>query len=129
MIDMKFLLDTNFLLAPFQFKVDVYRGLNEIAKAELFTLDLVIQELEKIAAGRGKTARYAYMAIHQLEKEGVHIIHTKPRSTRRTDAVLVKIAKKEMLTVCTQDRGLISRLKKAKVPVVSMRQKRVLMRR
>jgi len=120
---MKFLLDTNFILIPAQFRVDVYSELSGFGKPELYTIDLVLKELEKLIHSRGKKSRQAKMALLRLKKEGVKILIT---GARQADAAIVKIASQKKFTVCTQDRALAKRLKAKKVPVVTLRQKRYL---
>ena len=44
---MKFLLDTNFLMIPGKFKVDVFSELEKFGKPELYTVSAVVRELEK----------------------------------------------------------------------------------
>jgi len=120
---MKFLLDTNFLVAFSQFKVDVFTELEEFGVPELYTLDLVLKELKKISTSKGIKARHARFALVRMRKEGVKILITE---SKRTDSEIVRIAKLNSLVVCTQDRALVKRLKAKHVPVVTLRQKRYL---
>ncbi len=117
---MKFLLDANFLTIPGQFKVDVFRELEEFGKPELYTLNLVVKELEKLKS------RHARLALGLVKKEGVKILFSK---TSNTDREIVRIASKGGFVVCTQDKKLIEKLKKKGISVVSLRQKRLLIKK
>jgi len=120
---MRFLLDTNFLLIPGKFRVDVFRELQGFGKPELFTLDLVVAELERLASGRGRDSRHARLALELLKKKGVLVLET-----RRTNAdqELERLASEQGFAVCTQDRALQKRLKKEDILVVFLRQGRFL---
>jgi len=122
---MKFLLDTNFLLIPAQFHVDVFSELSHFGKPELYTLTLVVKELDKLSRSRGRKAAHARIALLLLKKEGVRILGS-PSQT--TDAGIVNAARKGFV-VCTQDRALIKRLRTEKIPVVTLRQKRYLIKK
>lgn len=119
---MKFLLDANFLMIPWMFKLDIFDLLKDFEKPEFYTLNLIIAELEKLSSGRGKKSIYAKMALHSLEKELVKIILVRKGNT---DRAILNIAQRGFV-VCTQDRKLIKRLKRKKCRIVTMKQKRYL---
>jgi len=120
---MKFLIDTNFLLIPFQFRVDVFSELTKFGKPELFTLNLVVRELDKLSRSKGREGKQARLAMILLKKEGVEIL---PSSSRIADAGIVAMAAKNHMVVCTQDKALIKKLKAKEIHVVMLRQKRYL---
>ena len=122
---MKVLLDSNFLLIPGKFKVDVFKEMRIFGRPEPFTLDLVVKELEKIAKEGGRDSKNAHMGLFLLDSRGVQILKTKGRNT---DKELERIAKQEGYVVCTQDRALIKILRKAGVRVISLRQRKYLVR-
>ena len=73
----KILLDTNFLLIPGQFKVDIFSEIERICtfNFELCVLDVTIEELENIArkqVGRDKAA--ALLAMKLLKAKRVEVI-------------------------------------------------------
>ena len=113
-------------MIPSQFRVDVFEELSEFGKPELYTIDLVVKELEKLATRRGKQASHARMGLERLKQEGVKMIFS---GSSVADAALLRIAKEKHLIVCTQDRALIKRLKSKKISVVTLRQKRYLVRK
>jgi len=113
---MKFLLDTNFLVIPGQFKVDVFSELKKFGTPELFTLDLVMKELETIKSKHSK------LALQLLKQNEVKIIN----ASGNTDKAIETVAKENGFVVCTQDKKLISKLQESGIAVVYLRQKRVL---
>ena len=119
---MKFLLDTNFLMIPGKFKVDVFEELKRFGKPEVFTLECVINELKRLSSGKGKNAIHAKVALQLLEKNKVKILSSK----ENTDSEILKIAEKNDFVVCTQDRALRKRLVSKGIKVVFLRQKKYL---
>lgn len=122
---MKVLLDSNFLLIPGRFRVDVFKELQLFGRPEPYTLDLVVKEIEGIAKKPGRDAKYAHMGLFLLDSKGVNIIKTKARNT---DREIERIAKEEGFIVCTQDRELIKRLRKKGVRIISLRQRKYLVK-
>ena len=121
-----FLLDTNFLMIPFQFKVDIFSELTKFGKPQCFTLNLVVNELEKLAVGSGKNASHAKLALFAARRERVKVLFSKSRGA---DAGLLKIAKEKHMALCTQDRALGQRARKRGIPVITLRQKRYLVKK
>lgn len=120
---MKFLLDTNFLMIPGMFKLNIFEMLQEFDAPNYYTLDLIVEELKKLSKSRRKKSGYATMALHSLRKEDVHIIPVKTKM--HADNAIVRIADNDFI-VCTQDKALIKKLKRKKVRIVTLRQKRYL---
>lgn len=113
---MKFLLDTNFLTIPGQFKVDVFSELFRLGKVELYTLNLVVKELETIKSKHSK------LGLELIKKNNVQVLHAEGN----TDKEIIRAAKENNFVVCTQDKELISLLKKNNIKVVYLRQKKYL---
>ncbi len=122
---MKFLLDTNFLMIPGKFKIDIFRELKDFGKVYLYTLDSVVHELEKLSKGRGRDSRNARLAIHMIKKEGVRILHVEAKNT---DEGIKKLAEKGYFTVCTADKELIKSLKGMGARIIYLRQGKYLVR-
>ena len=122
---MKFLLDTNFLLIPGKLKVDVFSELQRFGKPELFTLDLVVRELRELSSGPGRDSSHARLALDLLGRKHVKILES---AGDGTDPEIERIASEDGFAVCTQDRELQKKLKKRKIPVIFLRQNRVLAR-
>ena len=120
---MKFLLDTNFLLIPGKSKVDVFAELRRFGKPELYTIDLVVEELKKLASGRGRDSRSARLALELIGKKDVGVLKS---CAANADLELERLASERDFAVCTQDRELIGHLRKDGIHAVSMRQGRYL---
>lgn len=123
---MKVLMDANFLLIPGKFRVDVFEDMKIFGNPEFFTLDKVVKEIEKIAKGGGRDSKHAHMALFLIDSKGINVVKSKPR--KRTDDELQRIAKEGGFIVCTQDRDLIKRLRKKSVEVISLRQRKYLVK-
>jgi rRNA-processing protein FCF1 len=111
----KFLLDANFLIIPVQFRVDIYAELLKFGQPELYTIDLVLDEL-----GRLKGGNLAFRLF--LKNEGMVMV-TKGKNA---DDEIFRLVKKGEYVVCTQDQGLQERIRKAGGKIVFLRQKRYL---
>ena len=120
---MKFLLDTNFLLVPGKFRVDIFSELEKFGKPETFILDLSMRELKKIIKGGGKDSRHALLALDLIEKKEVTVLES--GISGHTDRALVKFAG-EGYVVCTSDRPLIRKLREAGFRAITLRQQRYL---
>jgi len=120
----KILLDTNFLMIPGQFRVDIYEQLRDLGPSDLYVTNLSVRELERLASGHGKDASNARVALILLKKGGVNIIPA--GKTRNTDEAIRRIAKREGMIVCTADKALKASLKRRGIRVIVLRQKKYL---
>ncbi len=114
-------LDTNFLLVPHQFRIDVFREMEELLE---FPHTYVVpsgvkQELEKLAGGRGDEGAAARLGLKILRAREC----TEVESRGNVDNWIRKYAKKEKAIVATNDRGLRNKLKKDGVEVVVLHSK------
>jgi len=121
------LLDTNFLLIPGQFKVDIFEEIRKALsfKVVFYVLDQSLAELDSITSEmikkRKEKDKIAALIGKQLvQKKKVTILKT---STGKVDDLLVKYGK-EGFVIATQDRILLKRLKKAQVTTLILRQKK-----
>jgi rRNA-processing protein FCF1 len=112
----KVLLDTNFLMIPGQFGVDIFSEISRIlVRPELFTLDLNTAELEKILKeGSQKEKKAARIALILIKSKGVSIVKTKSflnriQNPKDIDSFIVECAKDGYI-VATQDAELRKRL-------------------
>ncbi|MBI2173001.1 MAG: hypothetical protein HYT73_02195 [Candidatus Aenigmarchaeota archaeon] len=112
----KIILDTNFLLAPVQFKADVY-----LLEGELFTLESCIGELEKMSKERTKRGSQARVALDMAERNGVAVIEARTNA----DKTLIEYANKGYI-IATNDKNLIERLKNLGHNVIRLKQKKIL---
>lgn len=114
----KILLDTNFLVAPFQLSVDVFDQLDELyPDAEVFTLDAVVQEAKSIESGK-----YRALVEKLLETQDIEVLETEGKG--EVDDLLVRLS--DDYVVATNDRGLRERLDDRSAETVIIRSKKKL---
>jgi len=111
----QFLLDTNFLVIPYQFKVDIYSELRKFGDPDMYTVGPVLQELSKLKNGNEAFRLYMIKGGKVIETGGTI-----------ADDEIVKMAKDGAYVVCTQDIKLQERLKEHGVKIVFLRQQRYL---
>ncbi len=121
----RIILDTNFLMAVSQFKVDIFSEIERIAefKYEICIIDKTANELKSImenGSGNEKTA--AKLALSLIRIKGIKKIKTEEGIV---DDLILKIADKDTI-VATQDMELKRRLKEKDVPLIFLRQKKYL---
>jgi len=121
----KVILDTNFLLIPIQFGVDIFSEIDDLVLEDhkLLVLDKSIDELKGIIETQKGTSRQAAkLALQLLECKG-SILET--NSKDYADDVIVNLADDETI-VCTQDRELRKRVKEKKARIIGMKQQNYL---
>ena len=121
----KILLDTNFLLIPYQFKVDIFSEIRRISdfKYRLCIVDKTIDELKKIIEKqKGKHMRAAILGLAMLDMKKAQVIKSKEKNA---DEAIEKIALKARKTyiVATQDAELKRKLKKKGVSLIVLKGK------
>jgi len=120
---MKILIDTNFFLIPGRFGVDFIKELERFGKPELFTLDIVMKELQMLADGKGKDSRDARLGIEIIQKKSIGILEAKGKSV---DEEIERVSAERGFVVCTQDKELQNRLRNEEIEVIFLRQGKVL---
>jgi uncharacterized protein len=126
----KIIIDTNFLLVPGQFRVDIFDEIERIAHFpyELMIIDRTVNELNKIIAGRAtqndKTA--ARIALVLLAKYPV--LQIKVAGYTVDDAIVNYVRENPTTLVATNDAGLMRRLKglRLHIALVRLKQKKYL---
>ncbi len=116
---MKALLDTNFLMLPNQFGIDIFEYLKY---HEVCTLSSCVDELKKIGRQKGKDSVSAKIALRLIEQNKIEIIN----SEERADKAILNYAMKEKCIVGTNDKALIKALKKNGIRIIRLKQKRYL---
>ena len=117
---MRVIFDTNFMLIPAQFRVDIFTEVNKILlnNYELFVLDRTVDELKTIVEKQsGKHKDAAKIALQLLDK--VEIITT---GEGHVDDLLVNEVDSETI-ICTQDQDLKKRVKEKGGKIITLRQK------
>ncbi len=118
---MQILLDTNFLLVPGQFKIDIYSQLRGKGYDKFFTMSACVDELEKLAKQK-KHSKHVAFAQQLMKKNNVSVIETNmPADTAIADYACNDYNK---IAVATLDIALIKALKKKGVKVIRLRQKK-----
>lgn len=115
--------DTNFLMVPGEFGVDVFGEVSRIIdqEYELVAPEPVKGELQKLSKERGEEGKAARIALMLMEKKGVEVVETEKRTG---DASIVEVARKmEEPAVGTNDKNLKKQLKERSIPVISLRTK------
>ena len=120
--------DTNFLLVPGQFGVDIIGELNRVldVRFRIAVPNAVLQELEVIERkSRGRDL----LAIRMAKKlaERFEVVEIGRFGERPIDDQIFDFAvKNERVIVCTNDKGLKRRLREKGIPVVYLRSKKIL---
>jgi len=121
----RLLFDTNFLLVPFQFKVDLFGELDRLLDVE-YEIEIpegVLMELgriEKNAKGRDKRNAASALSLAERFK-----IVSGERYMNCVDDALLELAKRDAI-ICTNDRELRVRAREKGIPVIYLRQKKIL---
>jgi hypothetical protein len=118
----KIILDTNFLMIPYQFNVDIFKEIERVIEEgyELITLDSVVKELKRMKKSRGKDAIAAKVALELIKKKNVKVIKTKEK---KVDNTIIKLADKNTI-VATNDKVLREKLKNKNVKVLYLRSRK-----
>ena len=117
----KVIIDTNFLLIPHSYKIDIFNELDYLIEIhhKYVVSTKTIKELEKIAENKGKTGAGAGLALKIIEarKDKIEIIH----SGMPVDEWIEKYAKETGAIVCTNDKALKNKLKESDIKVISLK--------
>ncbi|MCK4521883.1 MAG: nucleotide-binding protein [Nanoarchaeota archaeon] len=125
---MKIILDTNFLLIPSQFKLDIFSEIKRIAdfNYELYIIDKTVDELKGIIKDKGqkeKNKLAAKIALQLIRLKKVKDIKTK--DNKIVDDLILDIVNKNYI-VATSDRILKQKLRKKGITLIILKNKRYL---
>lgn len=129
------LLDTNFLLIPAQFKVDIFAELQRACdfSYKIAVLDATVSELEGIITSKKASARdrrAAGLGLQLIKAKGVSVIKADRKVFKSTDKAILDFAvagaRSGPVIVATQDRKLREGLAARGVRVAVLRQKKYL---
>ena len=123
---LKVILDTNFFFIPSQFKLDIFEELTNLLnqRYEPILLSSTQKELQGLVESTPKIKKQATLALRFAEK--CCFVPVDKDSMETYDDVIVRVASDENIPVATNDRDLRRRLRKKGVPVIFLRQKRLL---
>ncbi|GBE55201.1 Fcf1 [archaeon BMS3Bbin15] len=114
----KVALDTNFLLLPFQLRVDIEEQLEELLPgADIYVPSSVIREL--IGLSHGKMKRDAKLALELAKRYKV------VKTEAGGDEALVELAEKDYV-IATNDKLLKEKIRKMGKAVIFLRQEKLL---
>ena len=117
---MKVIFDTNFLIFSINSKIDIF---SELKGNDLFILDTIIKELEKISHKKSSDSISAKIALELIKRKDLKILKSKEKET---DLSLLSYAKKGYI-IATQDSNLRNELKKIGIKFIYIRQKKYVM--
>jgi uncharacterized protein len=103
------LLDTNFLLVPHQFKVDIFSEIERLVPEThtLATLSTVVEELNGLAGTSTRDKVAAKVALALIGHRGIMVLPAEGEA----DESIIEFAKANETLVATNDRDLKRRLK------------------
>lgn len=108
---MKVILDTDFILTALKYKIDILSQLKNLNLKDPYIIDHTLNEIKNKPGEK--------LARTFIKK--IKIIKTKQ------DKIVDKlILEQKNIIVATQDKGLKEKLKKAKIPIITIRQKKYL---
>ncbi|MFB6145387.1 MAG: PIN domain-containing protein [Candidatus Nanohaloarchaea archaeon] len=111
----KIMLDTNFLVAPFQFSFPMFDELESLYPyQELYTLKDAVEEAKSIKGGK-----YKKLVEQLLEVEDINVLETEGEGI--VDDLLVDIS--DEFVVATNDKELKQRILDLGRPVIIIRQR------
>ena len=128
------LLDTNFLLIPAQFKVDVFAELGRICdfSYEVVVLEATVNELHGIMEDKtasAKDRRAAGLGLLIIKAKGVEVVKSDRKVFKTTDKAILDFAvagnrlEHRSVFVATQDKELRDNLRARGVGMIILRQK------
>jgi hypothetical protein len=122
-LPVKVILDSNFLMIPFQFNLDIFQEIEFLLqkKVDFVVPSAVKTELTGISARGGEGAPEASLALQLASRCRVVEVALQPNET--VDDAIFKAAEKLGALVATTDIELKQRLRSINVPVVYLREK------
>ena len=120
---MRVLLDSNLFLAPSDLRMGLFRKIEDIlGRVHFVTIRPVVDELSKLSRRKIQVRRTLRSALEMVAKCEILEVET---GGETVDDVIVRVAYKERLIVATLDSRLRRRLRRANVPVIYLRQNRL----
>ena len=114
---MKVIIDTNGLMIPVQFKVDIFEELKRLGYDRFIVPLAVIKELESLGKKlRGKDRIAAKVALSLSQR--CEIVDV----SGHADDVIIELAMELSAAVLTNDIGLKKRLESEHIPIICLRQ-------
>ncbi len=121
---LKVILDSNFLLIPSEFKIDIFEGMMNLLnqRYEPTILSSTLHELQTIGQkGPPKLRKQAQIALKLAER--CQMVKVERSKDETNDDVIIRIAVEWRSPVATNDRELRKRLRNQNIPVIFLRGK------
>ncbi|MBI5227964.1 hypothetical protein HY988_05230 [Candidatus Micrarchaeota archaeon] len=119
-------LDTNFLLIPFRFKINILAEIDYLVDRSHFYVvsSQTIEELKSIGRKRSKDGIAARLALKMIKANSktIEVIE----SNQFVDDWVVDYSKENHAIAATNDSGLRARLKKLKIKTITLKSKTTL---
>ncbi len=122
----KVIIDTNFLIVPYKFKVDIFSEFERICdfNYKLYIFEQSINELKVIMENQsGKNKKAAQFALKLIKLKNIKII--KSGGNKEVDSLILQGVNKNTI-IATQDTKLKKELLKKGSAVIILRQKKYL---
>jgi len=113
---MKIILDTNFLMAIVQFKIDIFE---QLAGNDLYTIESVVNELNGISKRKSKDGTAAKIVLTIIKSKGLKILESKDVA----DKSLIDYSNSGYI-IATQDKVLQNKIKSLGWKSIYIRQKK-----
>ncbi len=111
----KIILDTNFLVAPFQLSIDLFEEIERIYPfAEVYTIEEALEEAKSIESGK-----YGNLVEKLIETQDIEVLETEGKGI--VDDLLVNVSDEYL--VATNDKELKQRIVDKGRPVMLIRSK------
>ncbi|MGV8140971.1 MAG: PIN domain-containing protein [Candidatus Woesearchaeota archaeon] len=125
---LRVILDTNFLIIPMQFKVDIFTEIRRLVNEphEICAYQGSIDELMDLSKGNGKEAANAKTAIKLIKQKNLKTLPNSIDEKYADNLILEGVTSKDI--VCTQDQAL-KRLLKSKhkgIRLIALKSKKYL---
>ena len=125
-MQVKVVLDTNFLMLIPTFRGDIFKKLDEVLgrKTEKIVLSPIFDELKNISLGRDlKAKKQANIVLKLLGEYNLKLVDVKYNPLKTVDELIVETAKTWNCLVATNDKELKRKLTALGVPIVYPRQR------
>jgi hypothetical protein len=125
---LRVILDTNFLMIPVQFKVDVFSEIQRLMTEpyELCVYQGTLDELDDLAQGKTKKASQAKTAIMLIKQKNLKSLPNSINEKYADNLILEGVTSKDI--VCTQDQALkrLLRHKHKGIRLITLKSKKYL---
>lgn len=113
------MLDTNALLMPYQFDINIEKELNRLlGVCRIIVPRSVVEEVEKLAEKGGETGRAAQLALSIIKKRCFRVVET---SCKGDDGVIETAIKMEA-AILTNDKELKKKAKEMRLSIIYLRE-------